>query len=49
MGVHITASTIPGGLTPICNKCGISLCWDISDEEYKEAVDFREKWKNKHV
>jgi hypothetical protein len=44
MGVHTTASTIPGGLTPICNCCGVSLCWDISEEEYDERPGFWDAW-----
>lgn len=44
MGVHKTASTLPGGLTPICNCCGVSLCWDISQEDYDELPSFWEAW-----
>lgn len=44
MGVYTTSSTMPGALTPICNDCGIALCWDISEEEYSEAVEFWENW-----
>jgi hypothetical protein len=41
--IHVP-STTAGGLTPICNDCGIMLCWDISDEEYQEAMAFWEAW-----
>ena len=44
MGVHRHRSTPEGALTPICNECGISLCWDISDEEYAEAQPFWNDW-----
>ena len=44
MGVHISPSTIDGGVTPICNECGISLCWDISEEEYTEQKGFWDEW-----
>ena len=33
-----------GGVTPICKECGVSLCWDISDEDYKEASAFWDAW-----
>jgi hypothetical protein len=45
MGVHITNGTLDGGLTPICNDCGISLCWDISECEYEEVKEFWDNWK----
>lgn len=44
MGVHVTSSTIDDGLTPICNDCGVSLCWDISTEEYEENPAFWDSW-----
>ena len=44
MGTHTTASTLPGALTPICNSCGVSLCWDISDEDYAEDKGFWDEW-----
>jgi len=34
-----------GGRTPICSDCGISLCWDISEEEFQEDLDFWLAWK----
>lgn len=43
MGVTKIPSTLPGGLTPICNTCGVLLCWDISEEEY---LDFKKFWDN---
>ena len=44
MGVTTVASTMLGALTPICNECGITLCWDISEEEYEENPEFWEAW-----
>lgn len=44
MGVHIHGSTMPGGLTPICNECGIALCMDISENEYKRQTKFWDEW-----
>ena len=45
MAVHIGNSTMIGGVTPICNTCGVSLCWDISEEEYIENKAFWDNWK----
>lgn len=44
MGVHRHRGTPEGALTPICNSCGISLCWDIAEEEYVEAREFWDRW-----
>ncbi len=44
MGVHVHHGTMPGGVTPICNDCGIALCWDISDADYAEATAFWDAW-----
>lgn len=45
MGVHRNKSTTPGGWTPICNDCGVSLCWDISDEDYRHRQAKWDAWK----
>lgn len=45
MGVHKARSTLAGGVTPICNGCGVSLCWDISDEDYAERPEFWDNWR----
>jgi hypothetical protein len=45
MGVHRIKSTMLGGVTPICSDCGVSLCWDISDEEYEERAAFWDGWR----
>ena len=47
MGVTKTTSTLPGGLTPICNDCGIALCWDISEEEYEKKKTYWDEWRCK--
>lgn len=44
MGVTTTPSTLPGGLTPICNECGVFLCWDISEDDYAENKAFWDDW-----
>lgn len=44
MPVHVHPGTMPGGVTPICGCCGISLCWDISDEDYATAKKFWDDW-----
>jgi hypothetical protein len=44
MAVITNASTTPGGVTPACSECGIALCWDISNEEYRAAEQFWDKW-----
>jgi hypothetical protein len=44
MGVTITGGTLMGGKTPICNRCNVLLCWDISDEEYEVNTKFWDEW-----
>jgi len=44
MGVVITNSTIPGSITPMCNDCGIALCWDVENSEYEEYKEFWDNW-----
>lgn len=44
MGVQVNNGTMPGGVTPTCNDCGVALCWDISDEQYAEAKEFWDAW-----
>lgn len=44
MGTIATKSTLSGGVTPACNKCGIHLCWDISDVEYQADRSFWDAW-----
>lgn len=44
MGVHVHGGTMSGALTPICNECGVSLCWDISEEQYEEQAAFWDEW-----
>lgn len=42
MGIIQSKST--DGYTPICNKCGVHLCWDISYVEYEEDEEFWDTW-----
>jgi hypothetical protein len=32
------------GVTPICNDCGVFLCWDLSESEAEEAREFWDAW-----
>jgi hypothetical protein len=32
------------GWQPICNDCGICLCFVITDQEYERTKDFWEQW-----
>lgn len=34
-----------GEAQPICNDCGIALCWSIDIEEYNEFKKFWDDWK----
>lgn len=43
MGVISSRST--DGKTPVCDCCGIHLCWDIAPHEYEEAKPFWDAWK----
>jgi ribonuclease HI len=45
MGVTVTASTTPGGVTPICDNCGIALCWDLAESEYNADKEFWDSWR----
>lgn len=44
MAAEVLESTIPGGKTPMCNYCGVRLCWDISDKEYLKDKNFWDDW-----
>ena len=44
MGVHKHGGTMPGAVTPICNDCGVSLCWDIGIDEYQQDKSFWDAW-----
>ncbi len=34
-----------GEAQPICNDCGVALCWSVSSEQYEEDKDFWDSWK----
>lgn len=44
MGIHIHGGTMPGAMTPICNECGVSLCWDVAEEEAIRDAAFWDQW-----
>lgn len=44
MGLHVHGGTMPGGVTPICNECGVSLCWDVAEEEAEQDRAFWDQW-----
>lgn len=44
MGLHKHGGTMEGALTPICNDCGVSLCWDIEEGEALANEDFWNQW-----
>ena len=44
MGLGIHGGTMYGALTPMCNKCGIALCWDIEESEAEENRAFWDAW-----
>lgn len=44
MGVHVHRGTLAGGVTPICNDCMVSLCWDISEQQYDDDREFWDAW-----
>lgn len=34
-----------GEIQPICNDCGIALCWTIDEYEYNKYSEFWNNWK----
>jgi len=36
-----------GELQPVCDDCGIALCWTISEFDYLLRKDFWDNWKCK--
>ena len=45
MGLHTHGGTMEGALTPICEACGVSLCWDIEENEALADEAFWNQWK----
>jgi hypothetical protein len=35
---------MPGAVTPVCNACGVWLCWDVCEEEAEQDRDFWDAW-----
>ena len=44
MGIGKHGGTVPGAVTPVCNECGIFLCWDLCEEEAAENSGFWDAW-----
>lgn len=44
MGVGTLRRTEEDCITPICNDCGIVLCYDISLEDYSDSKEFWDNW-----
>ena len=42
MGINMKEG---GECQPICDCCGVSLCWSISDVDYLEYKGFWDVWK----
>lgn len=43
MGV-IPSHAFPEAFTPICNNCGVYLCYDISEYDYERYKEFWDGW-----
>lgn len=46
MGV-IQSHQLADSFTPICNDCGVCLCYDISAQEYQDMQSFWDAWRCK--
>lgn len=44
MGLITHRGTMPGAFTPICNECGVHLCWDVGEEEANQDRQFWDAW-----
>lgn len=44
MGVTKLNSTMPDAWTPICEECGVALCYDITEIEYQQNKEFWDNW-----
>ena len=44
MGVVVLVSTMAGSVTPICNRCGVTLCYDVDEDEYDDDQEFWDGW-----
>ena len=41
----VTYNTFLGGYTPMCDDCGVALCWDIGPDEYEAERGFWDTWR----
>ncbi|WP_139313467.1 hypothetical protein [Rhodoferax antarcticus] len=44
MGLHKHGGTMDGALTPICESCGVALCWNIEESQGLAEKDFWDQW-----
>ena len=44
MGLSTHGGTMPGAVTPICNQCGVFLCWDVEEGEAEQDRAFWDAW-----
>lgn len=42
--MSVSEMTALGGYTPICDDCGVHLCWEIGLYEYLEDKEFWDNW-----
>lgn len=40
----VKSKTFADGFTPVCNACGVHLCWDIGPDEYAKSWQFWTRW-----
>lgn len=40
MGIIITIT----GIQPICNECGIALCWELIQQDYEDKKYYWDNW-----
>ena len=45
MGVALMPHRISDSLTPVCNDCGVALCYDIGMDEYISNQEFWDNWR----
>ena len=45
MGITQIPGHMSDAVTPICNDCGVTLCYDISVQEYREHAVYWDAWR----